>query len=132
MGNEVKNFEYIEELDKYFEDVKKYNKRLTREEEIDLAYKIRDGNQEALDKMIKHNLRFVVKIAKTYRSQTTVSFSDLIAEGNIGLIKAAKKFDPTKNIRFSSYAVWWIKASINECIARYKPSVEYNLVDDDK
>ena len=130
MGNEVKNFEYIEELDKYFEDVKKYNKRLTREEEISLGYQIKEGNQEALDKMIKHNLRFVVKIAKKYRSQTSVSFSDLISEGNIGLIKAAKKFDPSKNIKFSSYAVWWIKASINECIERYKDRIEYNFVDD--
>ena len=130
MSNEVKKYEHIEELDLYFEEVKKYKKRLTREEEIELAYKIRDGNQQALDKLIKHNLRFVITIAKRYRSKTTVSFADLISEGNIGLIKAAKKFDPTRKARFSSCAIWWIKASINECIERYKGGIEYNLVDD--
>lgn len=130
MENEVKRYEHIEELDKYFEDVKKYKKRLTREEEIKLAYKIKDGDNEALDKLIRHNLRFVVSIAKKYRSKTDVSFADLISEGNIGLIKAAKKFDPTRNIKFSSYAVWWIKASINECIEEYKGNIEYNFVDD--
>lgn len=130
MENEVKRYEHIEELDKYFEDVKKYKKRLTREEEINLAYKIKDGDNEALDKLIRHNLRFVVSVAKKYRSKTDVSFADLISEGNIGLIKAARKFDPTRNIKFSSYAVWWIKASINECIEEYKGNVEYNFVDD--
>ena len=130
MENEVKRYEHIEELDKYFEDVKKYKKRLTREEEISLAYKIKDGDNEALDKLIRHNLRFVVSVAKKYRSKTDVSFADLISEGNIGLIKAARKFDPTRNIKFSSYAVWWIKASINECIEEYKGNVEYNFVDD--
>lgn len=130
MANEVKRYEHIEELDKYFEDVKKYKKRLTREEEVNLAYKIKDGDEAALDKLIKHNLRFVVSVAKKYRYKTDVSFADLISEGNIGLIKAAKKFDPTRNIKFSSYAVWWIKASINECIECYKGNIEYNFVDD--
>lgn len=130
MGNEVKKYEHIEELDQYFEDVKKYKKRLTQDEEIELAYKIKNGSKEALDELVKHNLRFVVSVAKKYRSKTDVSFADLISEGNIGLIKAAKKFDPTRNVRFSSYAVWWIKASINECIETYKGNVEYNFVDD--
>lgn len=130
MNNEVKRYEYIEELDKYFEDVKKYNKRLSKEEEKELAYKIQEGDENALNKLVKHNLRFVVSIAKKYRSKTDVSFADLISEGNIGLIKAAQKFDPTRNIRFSTYAVWWIKASINECIEEYKGNIEYNFVDD--
>ena len=130
MANEVKRYEHIDELDKYFEDVKKYNKRLTQDEEIELSYKIRSGNKDALDKLVKHNLRFVISVAKKYRSKTDVSFADLISEGNIGLINAAKKFDPTRNVRFSSYAKWWIKASINECIECYKGNIEYNFVDD--
>ena len=130
MANEVKKYEHIEELDKYFEDVKKYRKRLTQDEEIELAYKIQEGNKEALDKLVKYNLRFVITVAKKYRSKTNVSFADLISEGNIGLIRAAQKYDPTRNIRFSSYAVWWIKASINECIERYKGNIEYNFMED--
>lgn len=132
MSNEVKKYEYIEGLDQYFEDVKKYNKRLTREEEIKLGYKIKEGDKNALDKLVKHNLRFVISVAKKYRSKTDVSFADLISEGNIGLIKAAKKFDPTRNIKFSSYAVWWIKACINECIEHYKDGIEYNVTEDSK
>lgn len=130
MANEVKRYEHIEELDQYFEDVKRYRKRLTHEEEIQLAHKIQDGDKEALDTLVKHNLRFVVSVAKKFRSRTDVSFADLISEGNIGLIKAAQKFDPSRNIKFSSYAVWWIKASIKECIDRYKGNIEYNFVDD--
>lgn len=130
MANEVKKYEHIEELDKYFEDVKRYRKRLTREEEITLAKQIKEGNEEAFNKLIKHNLRFVVSVAKKYRYKTDVSFADLISEGNIGLIKAARKFDPARNIKFSSYAVWWIKSSINECIESYKGNIEYNFVDD--
>ena len=130
MPNEVKKYEYIEGLDQYFEDVKKYNKRLTREEEIKLGYKIKEGDKNALDKLVKHNLRFVISVAKKYRSKTDVSFADLISEGNIGLIKAAKKFDPARNIKFSSYAVWWIKACINECIEHYKDGIEYNVTED--
>ena len=125
MSNEVKKFEYIEELDTYFKEVKKYKKRLTREQEIELAYRIKDGDKNAVDELVKHNLRFVVSIAKKYRSLTDVSFADLISEGNIGLIKAAYKFDPTRKIKFSSYAVWWIKASIKECIERYEGNVLY-------
>lgn len=130
MSNEVKKYEHIDELDTYFKEVEKYKKRLTREEEIELAYKIRDGNKDALDKLVKHNLRFVITIAKKYRSKTDVSFADLISEGNIGLIKAAEHFDPTRKVKFSSCAIWWIKASINECIERYKGNIEYNVVDE--
>lgn len=127
---EVKKYEYIEELDQYFKDVKRYKRRLTREEEIELGTRIQNGDESAVDTLVKHNLRFVVTIAKKYRSVTDVSFADLISEGNIGLIKAAYKFDPTRNIKFTSYAVWWIKASINECIERYKDGIEYTFVDD--
>lgn len=130
MGYEVKKWEYVEGLDQYFEDVKKYKKRLTREEEVKLAHKIKEGDEKALDELVKHNLRFVISVAKKYRSKTDVSFADLISEGNIGLIKAAKKFDPNRNIKFSSYAIWWIKACINECIERYKGGVEYNIMED--
>lgn len=130
MTSEVKKYEHIEELNKYFQDVKKYNKRLTPEEEKELTYKLQNGDNKAFDKLINHNLRFVVSVAKKYRSKTDVSFADLISEGNIGLMKAAYKFDPSRNIRFSSYAVWWIKASINECIERYKGNVECNFLDD--
>lgn len=130
MANEVKKFEYVEELDTYFQEVNKYKKRLTPEQEKELGFKIQQGDKMALDTLIKHNLRFVISIAKKYRKYTDVSFSDLISEGNIGLIKAANKFDPTKNIKFSSYAVWWIKASIKECIEDYKGKIEYSIVDD--
>lgn len=130
MTNAVKKFEYIEELDTYFEEVKKYKKRLTRQQEHDLAVRIQAGDENAVDILVKHNLRFVISIAKKYRSMTDVSFADLISEGNLGLIKAARKFDPNRKIKFSSYAVWWIRASINECINNYKDKIEYNAVDD--
>ena len=125
----VKKYEHIEELDQYFKEVNKYRK-LTREEEKELGFKIQKGDNNALNKLVKHNLRFVVLTAKKYRSMTDVSFADLISEGNIGLIKAAKKFDPNRNIRFVSYAVWWIKASINDCIEQYKGNIEFNVMDD--
>lgn len=130
MSNEVKKYEYVEELDIYFKEVKKYKKVLTAEQEKELGYRIQQGDQKALEKLIKHNLRFVVSVAKKYRKYTDVSFADLISEGNMGLIRAAQKFDPTRNIKFSSYAVWWIKASVKECIDRYKGKVEYNITDD--
>jgi len=130
MSNEVKKFEYIEELDTYFKEVEKYKKKLTREEEKELGYRIQNGDEEAVSILVKHNLRFVVSIAKKYRKYTNVSFADLISEGNIGLIKAAHRFNPNKNVKFSCFAVWWIKASINECIENYKGKIEYNIVDD--
>lgn len=130
MANEVKRFEYIEELDTYFSDLKKYKRKLSRDEEVELSKRIQDGDEEALQILVKHNLRFVVSTAKKYRSRTTVSFADLISEGNIGLIKAAKKYDPKRNIKFSTYAVWWIKASINECIKEYEGKLEYESMDD--
>lgn len=132
MKNEVKRYEHIEELDQYFEEVKKYKKRLSKEEETELAKRIQEGDEEALKKLVNHNLRFVVTVAKGYRGLTTVSFADLISEGNLGLMKAAKKFDPTRDNRFSSYAVWWIRASINECIDKYTNNMEYNIADNEQ
>lgn len=130
MANEVKNFEYIEELDTYFEDVKRYKKRLTREQEKELGRRIQKGDKCAVNTLVEHNLRFAISTAKKYRKFTDVSFADLISAANIGLIKAAYKFNPNLNIKFTSYAIWWIKASINECIDEYKGKVEYNFVDD--
>ena len=130
MANEVLRYEHIDELYTYFADLKKYKRRLSVEEEKELSLRIQNGDKEALDTLVKHNLRFVVAIAKSYRSRTDVSFADLISEGNIGLIKAAQKYDASRNVKFSCYAVWWIKSSINECIETYKGNIEYNFVDD--
>lgn len=111
------NYEYIPEINIYFNDIKDYN-TLTKEEEIELTRNIKNGDVKSLEKLIVCNLKFVVNIAKSYR-KTNIPFTDLISEGNIGLIKAAKKFDETKDVRFTTYAVWWIKSSIQEYIDKY-------------
>lgn len=121
----VKFYEKLDEIDKYFADVKKY-KPLTKKEEFELSDKIKKGDKEALQKLVNANLRFVVTIAKQYRN-TGVCFSDIISEGNIGLIKAAQKFDKSKGVKFISYAVWWIRSSINEYINSLN---RYNIVND--
>lgn len=110
-------FEHIVELDSYFNEIKHYHS-LSREEERVLSQKIKRGDKNALNKLVAHNLKFVVNIAKKYRDRG-VPFSDLISEGNMGLIHAAEKFDGEKNIKFISYAIWWIKNSILECIEKY-------------
>lgn len=110
-------FEKFDEIDTYFEEIKKYQPLSAREEKK-LAKKIKKGDKEALDKLVKANLKFVVNYAKQYR-RSGVPFTDLISEGNIGLIKAAQKFDETKGVKFISYAVWWIRNSIQECIEKY-------------
>jgi len=108
-------------LEKYLNDISKIE-LLTLEEEADLARKVREGDEDALEKITKANLRFVVSVAKQYQNQG-LSLSDLINEGNVGLMKAAKRFDETKGFKFISYAVWWIRQSILQAIVEYSRMV---------
>ncbi len=109
-NKEIKSDKSFNALSSYLDEISKIPV-LSSEEEKELGRKIQQGDKEALKKLIKHNLKFVVSMAKKYRN-FGVPFLDLINEGNLGLIKAAKKFDPDKNIKFISYASWWIKQSI--------------------
>lgn len=102
-------------LDKYLHEIGKED-LINAEEEVDLARRIRKGDAEALDKLIKANLRFVVSVSKQYQNQG-LSLPDLINEGNLGLIKAAQRFDETRGFKFISYAVWWIRQSILQALA---------------
>lgn len=112
-------------LDQYLRDISAYP-LITREEEVVLAQRIRQGDQEALDCLVRANLRFVVSVAKKYQNQG-VSLSDLINEGNLGLIRAAHKFDETKGIKFISYAVWWIRQAILQGLAEQSRLVRVPL-----
>ena len=112
-------------LDKYLNDIGKIP-MLNADEEAELARRIRAGDQEALDKLTRSNLRFVVSVAKQYQNQG-LSLSDLINEGNVGLMKAAKRFDETKGFKFISYAVWWIRQSILQAIVEYSRIVRLPL-----
>ncbi len=104
-------------LEKYLQDISKID-MMSSEEEARLAARARAGDQEALERMTEANLRFVVSVAKQYQNQG-LSLSDLINEGNVGLMKAAKRFDETKGFKFISYAVWWIRQSILQSIVEY-------------
>jgi RNA polymerase primary sigma factor len=112
-------------LDQYLRDISVYP-LITREMEVELAQKIRGDDQEALDTLVRSNLRFVVSVAKKYQNQG-VSLSDLINEGNLGLIRAAHKFDETKGIKFISYAVWWIRQAILQALAEQSRIVRVPL-----
>lgn len=112
-------------LDKYLQEIGR-EELITVEEEIELAQRIRKGDRKALEKLTKANLRFVVSVAKQYQNQG-LSLPDLINEGNVGLIKAAEKFDETRGFKFISYAVWWIRQSILQAIAEQSRIVRLPL-----
>lgn len=104
-------------LDRYLQEIAKVN-LLTADEEVELAIRIKEGDPIALEKLVKSNLRFVVSVAKQYQNQG-LALSDLVNEGNLGLIKAAQKFDETKGFKFISYAVWWIRQSILQSLVEH-------------
>jgi len=112
-------------LDQYLRDISAYP-LIDREEEVRLAQRIRVNDPEALDKLVRSNLRFVVSVAKKYQNQG-VALADLINEGNLGLIRAAHKFDETKGIKFISYAVWWIRQAILQALAEQSRIVRVPL-----
>lgn len=112
-------------LDKYLQEIGR-EELITVEEEVELAQRIKKGDQDALEKLTRANLRFVVSVAKQYQNQG-ISLPDLINEGNLGLIKAAEKFDETRGFKFISYAVWWIRQSILQALAEQSRIVRLPL-----
>ncbi len=130
---EVKNFQLEEDIDalessalsNYLKEISKIPV-LPQEEEKKLGYKIKKGDREAIKELVKHNLRFVVSLAKRYKG-LGVPLMDLINEGNLGLIKAAEKFDPDKDVKFISYAAWWIKQSIMKYITEQSVPIKIPL-----
>ena len=112
-------------LDKYLSDIAK-EPLITAEEEVALAQRIKEGDKAALERLVNANLRFVVSVAKQYQNQG-ISLQDLINEGNIGLVKAAQRFDETRGFKFISYAVWWIRQSILQAVAEQSRIVRLPL-----
>ncbi|MCM1110531.1 MAG: RNA polymerase sigma factor RpoD/SigA [Clostridium sp.] len=112
-------------LDKYLQEIGR-EELISVDEEVELARRIREGDERALDKLVRANLRFVISVAKQYQNQG-LSLSDLINEGNLGLIKAARKFDETRGFKFISYAVWWIRQSILQALAEQSRIVRLPL-----
>lgn len=112
-------------IEKYLQEIGRED-LLTPEEEVELARRIRQGDQTALEKLTRANLRFVVSVAKQYQNNS-LSLNDLINEGNLGLVKAAQKFDETRGFKFISYAVWWIRQSIIQALAEHSRMVRLPL-----
>lgn len=112
-------------LDRYLQDISK-EELITADEEVQIAQKVKQGDQKALEKLVKANLRFVVSAAKQYQNKG-LSLPDLINEGNVGLIKAARRFDVTRGFKFISYAVWWIRQSILQALAEHSRIIRLPL-----
>jgi RNA polymerase primary sigma factor len=110
------------EISSYLKDIRRYADVISKEKEIELTERVLNGDAKAREELISANLRFVISIAKTYQNNG-IPLSDLIAEGNLGLLKAIEKFDRTKGYRFISYAVWWIKQSIIESINEHSRTI---------
>lgn len=123
MSKTYVNFNEDENISKYFKEVKR-TKLLTPEEEVELAIQIQNGDTKAVHKLVNANLKFVISIAKEYQGQG-LTLSDLINEGNLGLIKAATRYDYTRGFRFISYAVWWIRQSIMQSINDNSRTIRY-------
>ena len=122
------DFENVDILGLYFKDIK-HTKGLTREKEAELSKKIQEGDRNALNELVEANLKFVVSMAKKY-ANSGVPMSDLISEGNLALYKAAEKFDPAMNKKFITYAVWWVRSYMNDCVKQFKGNGEEYSVDD--
>ena len=121
MSKKFVNYTTEDTISKYFKDVKKTN-TLTPDQEVELAVRIKNGDKSAIDELVTANLKFVISVAKEYQGQG-LTLSDLINEGNYGLIKAATRFDHTRGFKFISYAVWWIKQSIMQSLNEHSRTV---------